>query len=314
MRQQRRERKACRRCGWEAVVGTDGTCRCCRAAVRLGEDEEWLAAELQRRDLAPGRPLQLAIEVDGLRLNARPLRQPRGKVPVSRPVWARYGPPPPEDNPSVCVEEVAGRLGLFAPLPRTFTREHGRRIAERAIDGLPTVLNELKHLAVERGTGPTWMVHTGGGARLALASRPPDEHLVRPEALADLPQMRPTILLALRRTGLLAPARPRIAPRWMSRTTGSCADCLAWTNYEDQRCARCLNWRHVHPIGTCHRCGRLLPVPDDHCRRCVLLLAETASGSLEGLEGEDRVVADPWARVCFTCRGLARGLPVCPGR
>ncbi|MFE5862153.1 hypothetical protein ACFQ77_16590 [Streptomyces virginiae] len=119
------------------------------------------------------------------------------------------------------------------------------------------------------------MVHTGGGARLALASRPPDEHLVRPEALTDLPQMRPTILLALQRAGLLAPARPRIVPRWMSRATGSCADCLAWTNDEDQRCARCLNWRHAHPMGPCHRCGRLLPVRDDHCRRCVLLLAET---------------------------------------
>ncbi|MFE1909236.1 hypothetical protein ACFW96_37030 [Streptomyces gardneri] len=181
----------------------------------------------------------------------------------------------PEDDASVCVEEVPGQLGLFAPWPRTFTREHARRIAGRTLLDLPAVVAELRKLAAERGTGATWMEHTSGGARLALASRPPDEHLVRPEALVDLPQMRPTIHLALQRARLLAPARPRLVSGWMSKRRGSCTDCLAWTNDDDQRCAKCLNWRRTHPAHACDRCGRLLPVRDGHCRRCLLLLAET---------------------------------------
>ncbi|WP_251073226.1 hypothetical protein [Streptomyces sp. ISL-43] len=47
-------------------------------------------------------------------------------------------------------------------------------------------------MAAERGVGATWLEHTGEGVRLALASRPPDEHLVRPESLADLPQIAAT--------------------------------------------------------------------------------------------------------------------------
>ncbi|WP_328939808.1 hypothetical protein OG288_42870 [Streptomyces tauricus] len=61
-------------------------------------------------------------------------------------------------------------------------------------------------MAAECGVGETWMFHTGDCARLALASRPPDEDLVRPEALVDLPQMRSTLLETLDRAGLLAAA------------------------------------------------------------------------------------------------------------
>ncbi|MBT2453196.1 hypothetical protein J7F03_40550 [Streptomyces sp. ISL-43] len=56
----------CRRCGWTTVLASDSTCRCCRTVVRLGEDEQWLAAELQRRELPSGRPLQLALGIEGL--------------------------------------------------------------------------------------------------------------------------------------------------------------------------------------------------------------------------------------------------------
>ncbi|WP_381192255.1 hypothetical protein [Streptomyces maoxianensis] len=130
-------------------------------------------------------------------------------------------------------------------------------------------------MAVERGVGETWQFHTHEGARLALASRPPDEVLVRPEALADLPQMRPTLKEAFQRAGLLAPARARLVPVWMSKGRGSCCACLAWTNEADQLCPLCRAWGDSHRAGPCHRCGRVLGLRDGYCRRCLLFLAET---------------------------------------
>ncbi|WP_426501645.1 hypothetical protein [Streptomyces sp. D54] len=269
------EQAVCRRCGWAAIVGVDGTCRGCRTAVRLGEDDQWLRSELGRRELPPGRPLQLPLEIEGLRLKSYPLRLPGQGPAVKLPSWARGRPAAPQDDAAVCVEEVPGQLGLFAPWPRTFAREHGTRIRGRQIPGLETVLAVLKEMAVERGVGETWIFHTGDGVRLALASRPPDQDLVRPEALADLPQMIPTVRLALERAGILDRPRPRLVPGWISKGLGSCRECLAWTNGNDQRCKDCLAWGHGRTIGPCDRCGRDLPLRDRHCRRCLLLLAET---------------------------------------
>ncbi|MGW8879260.1 hypothetical protein [Streptomyces mirabilis] len=268
---------ACRRCGWSAVVGADGTCRGCRVALRLGEDEEWMRAEIEGRALPSGRPLQLALHIDGVRLSSFPLHHSRTgrRVRERLPLRSRVPVPAVRDDPSVCVEEVPGQLGLFPPWPRSFTREHGHRIRGRRMPGLPHLLAVLEEMAAERGVGETWMFHTGDCARLALASRPPDEDLVRPEALADLPQMRPTLLEALGRAGLLARRRPRLVPSWTSRGHGSCRECLAWTNDRDQRCAPCLSWGMDRAAGACHRCGRVVPLRDDHCRRCVLFLAET---------------------------------------
>ncbi|MCT9114414.1 hypothetical protein N4G69_55050, partial [Streptomyces mirabilis] len=90
--------------------------------------------------------------------------------------------------------------------------------------------------------------------------------------------------------GLLAPPRPRLVPSWMSAGLGSCRECLAWTNERDQRCASCLDWAAGRRAAPCHRCGRLLPLRDDHCRRCVLTVAET-DYDLDGirLDGGDQL-------------------------
>ncbi len=239
---------------------------------------QWMRAELEGRALPSGRPLQLALHIDGVRLSSFPLHHSRTRRRVRErvPRRVRAPVPAPLDDPWVCVEEVPGQLGLFAPWPRSFTREHGRRLrGRRHIAGLPRLLAVLQEMAAERGVGETWMFHTGDCARLALASRPPDEDLVRPEALVDLPQMRPTLLEALDRAGLLARWRPRLVPSWMSRGPGSCRECLAWTNEREQRCALCLSWGMDRSPRPCHRCGRVLPLRDDHCRRCVLFLSET---------------------------------------
>ncbi|MEU0375429.1 hypothetical protein ABZ070_35975 [Streptomyces sp. NPDC006283] len=184
----------------------DGTCRGCRVAVRLGEEDAGMRAELERRDLPPGRPLQLAVRIDGVKLSSFPLRHNGPRSHDRLPPWARDRAQPPPNDPAVCVEEIPGQLGLFAPLPRTFTQAHGRRIRSRDIPDIHLVLTVLREMAVERGVGESWMFHTGDCTRLALASRPPDERLVRPETLADLPQMRPTLLAALGR-----PLHARIA-------------------------------------------------------------------------------------------------------
>lgn len=130
-------------------------------------------------------------------------------------------------------------------------------------------------MVAERRVGETWMFHTGDCARLALASRPPDEYLVLPEALVDLPQMRPALLEALDRAGLLAPWRPRLVPSWMSR--GPAVAGSAWPGRTSgNRAAHSVSagaWTALP--GPWHRCGRVLPLRDDHCRRCLLFLSET---------------------------------------
>ncbi|WP_327257260.1 tyrosine-type recombinase/integrase [Streptomyces sp. NBC_01244] len=226
----------------------------------------------------------------GLPLRSFPPRYAATGPAAHRPVWARGQHAERQDDPGVCVEEVPGQLGLFAPWPRAFTRDHGRRIGGRDIPGLGLVLTALTAMAAERGVSPTWLFHTGDGARLALASRPPTDHLVAPETLADLPQMRPTLHEALKRAGLLDRARPRLVPAWWSKGQGSCHDCLAWTNENVQRCTECEMWRYRHPTGCCHRCERELPLHDGYCRRCVRFLAETAY-DIDGiaLEGADQL-------------------------
>jgi hypothetical protein len=69
---------------------------------------------------------------------------------------------------------------------RALRREHAKAIKDRDVPGLHDVLIALDEIARERGVGPTWSVHTAEGARLALTARPRDEHLVRPENLAEL--------------------------------------------------------------------------------------------------------------------------------
>lgn len=90
----------------------------------------------------------------------------------------------------MCVEEVPGQLGLFAPSPRTFTRAHGKRIRGRTIPDFPEVQAVLQEMAAERRVGRTWHFHTEEGARLALAARPPDERLVHPRRSRISPRWR----------------------------------------------------------------------------------------------------------------------------
>lgn len=163
----------CRRCGWPGIVGADSTCRGCRIAVRLGQDPAWMHAEFERRALPAGRPLQLAVRIEGLALNSNPLRHRAATGPRQKLApWYRGRVPPALDDPMVCVEEVPGQLGLFAPWPRTFTRAHGKRIRGRTIPDFPEVQAVLKEMAAERRVGQTWHFHTEEGARLALAARP----------------------------------------------------------------------------------------------------------------------------------------------
>lgn len=187
---QRYRETVCRRCGWLAIVSTDGTCRCYRLLVRLRGDDTWLAAELARQTLPPGRRQQLALRLPTVGLpRADPLRQT--DTPLVRrqpPAWALCpaAPPEPTDDPAVCWEEVPGQLGLFAPWPRTFTRGHAMRIRDRAMPGLPEVAVVLREMASERGVGETWMFHTLGGAR--PAPRPPRPGVARDRA-GQLPRL-----------------------------------------------------------------------------------------------------------------------------
>ncbi|MFF7250459.1 hypothetical protein ACFZBU_42085 [Embleya sp. NPDC008237] len=269
----------CRRCGHPQPVARDGTCRACLLAVRLGQDKAWMWAEVRREYLPPGRPLQLALGPEGLRLpDASPLRRhDRPMVVLKIPPWVRQVcPSPVRDDPRVCPPQMPGQLALFPTPPRRFTAHDAVRIHDRDIPDLDTVFTELARIAAERGvTGATWSPTMRSMARLALAAREPGERTVRREVLPQLPQMHPTIGVALERTGLLAPRRMRLVAPGSSRH-GSCEHCLSWANDRVRICARCWHWAHIHPrVGACDRCRRPLPLADGLCRFCTLVLAET---------------------------------------
>ncbi|WP_158711270.1 hypothetical protein [Streptomyces sp. NRRL S-1824] len=236
-----------------------------------------------REHLPGGRPRQLVLRLPevqlpracALRDHERPLARPWRIYP-----WARAMLEPGQrDDPRVCPPQVPGQLALFSEPPRRFRSEHGARIRDREVPELDLVLNQLRLIAQERGvTSAGWFYTTWQGARLALASREPGERLVRGERITDLPQMRPTIEQALRRAHLLQPARPRLVAK-SAFTRGSCAHCLAWNGVVRAVCAGCHHWERkpeLFPVRPCKRCGRVLPTSADCCRRCRLVVAETA--------------------------------------
>lgn len=297
------------------MVTVDGTCRCCRILVRLRQDDEWLWAEGERQWLPPGRPVQLALRLEGVRLpRADPLRHKDGPIVRprnprwSRPSWEEWAGR--EDDPTVCAEQVQSQLGLFVTPPRRFTVEHAQRIRGRQIPDLPKLIDELRAMATERGVGTTWIFQTTAMARLALSSRNPDEHLVRPETLPDLPQMHPTLREALDRAGLLAQARPRVVPAG-TNGPGGCIYCLAaWADERREICEPCRNWAMDRPIGKCSRCHRTVPLRGGLCRFCLLVLAETEV-DVDGtaLDGADQLwFGDGFALHLRTTKGHEPGL------
>lgn len=294
----RKRREAnCRRCGWPEVVGPDGTCRSCLLAVRFGEDEAWLRSEIMRGDLAGGRPRQLVLRLpevalpraSPLRDHERPLARPWRIYPWARPMLAKGQ----RDDEDVCPPQIPGQLALFRDHGRRFSSKHGGMIRDREIEDLPLVLDQLRIIADQRGVSSAgWFYDTWQGARLALASREPGERRVGAEMLADLPKMHPTIAEALKRAGLLRPARPRLVLA-SAFTRGSCEHCLAWNGVVRRVCAGCHHWErkpHHFPVSVCVRCCRELPTSAGHCRRCRLVMAETASDlSGAGMVGGDQL-------------------------
>ncbi|MFJ4689206.1 tyrosine recombinase XerC [Streptomyces sp. NPDC088789] len=275
-----------------------GLCAACLLAVRLGEDDDWAWGELHDEALAPGRPRQLTVDIEGIVLpEARPVRMPQAKSGrrAAIPAWLRARRPEPvRDDPRICPVQVPGQLGLFPTPARQFARTHAARIADRSIPGFDAVAEQLQQLADERRVRARtmWIWRLEGFARLALAARDPDQHQVATETLKDLLCNGPILGQALDRAGLLAPPPPRrvMPPRGTGPTRqggqrdpelrGQCTHCLAWANDRRVMCVACTSWCHeIRKRGgtdaECHRCHRTLMLSDGMCRMCRIIVAET---------------------------------------
>ncbi|MFI6341075.1 hypothetical protein [Streptomyces sp. NPDC050535] len=275
-----------------------GVCGPCLLAVRLGEDDPWAWGELHDEALAPGRPRQLALNIDGIVLpEARPVRMPHGNSGRRRaiPPWLRARHPEPvQDDPRICPPQVPGQLGLFPTPARQFARTHAARIGDRSIPGLEAVSQQLQQMADERRVRARtmWIWRLEGFARLALAARDPDQHQVAAEALKDLLYNGPILGQALDRAGLLAPPPPRrvVPPRGTGPTRqggqrdpelrGQCTHCLAWANDRRVLCGPCTSWcsemrKRGGNEAECDRCHRTLMVSGGMCRMCRIVVAET---------------------------------------
>ncbi|MFJ3861481.1 tyrosine recombinase XerC [Streptomyces sp. NPDC090085] len=303
----------CRRCGWPSALGPGGTCSPCLRAVRLGEDEVWLQAEAAGETLPAGRPRQLALCLAGIVLpRVHPLRKtagPKGRIRLlAREATAK--------DPELLAAPAEGQPQLFATPPRTLLLTHAARIADRDIPDLPVVLAVLDEIALERGVGDSWRRICRALATLALAAREPGERLVRPENLADLPEMPFVMAQALERAGLLGRRRPRIVPAAFL-TRGSCDTCLAWANDRWKTCVSCAEWREQRPgTAPCHRCSRTLPLKRDLCRFCTLVLAENSLDLHgEALDGGDQLwFGGPLAPKLLQHRALPGPRPTRKGR
>ncbi|MCX5345807.1 site-specific integrase [Streptomyces atratus] len=284
----------CRRCGYPQPVARDGTCRACLLAVRFGQDEQWMWAEVRREYLPSGRPRQLAFSLGWLKLpDARPIRNHDQPMVVQKiPPWVRaLSPRPVRDDPRVCPPQMPGQLALFPTPRRTFAKYDGGRIHDRDIPDLPLVVAELRKIAKVRGVKEAWFRTTWHMARLALAAREPGERQVRPELVPQLPMMHPTVGEALELAGLLAPKRARLVAA-EELVHGSCEHCLTWANDRLTVCIDCRQWSYLHPgTGNCDRCHRLLPLARGLCRFCTLVIADELPVLTEGAAA----VADDFA-------------------
>ncbi|WP_433662737.1 hypothetical protein ACQPW1_11660 [Nocardia sp. CA-128927] len=176
------------------------------------------------------------------------------------------------DEPDLCRSAPPCQLTLFRP-PRTFTLEHARRISDRPIADLEVVAATIAKLRSEHSRTGSWQRLALQMARLALAARDADQPRVYEQDLHDLPELRGTISEALRRTELLDELEVRAIPKDGLR---SCEHCLCWEGARTKRCRQCWSWSQIHPVGTCTRCHRHLPIKNDLCRFCQVLLAEYA--------------------------------------
>ncbi|MGY2116628.1 hypothetical protein ACW9HR_22210 [Nocardia gipuzkoensis] len=176
------------------------------------------------------------------------------------------------DEPDLCRSAPAGQLVLFRP-PRSFTIEHARRISDRPIADFETVATAIAELRYEHGRTSSWQYLALQMARLALAARDADQARVYEQDLQDLPELRAMTTEALRRAGLLDELKVRAVPKDGLR---SCEHCLCWEGARTKRCRQCWNWSQIHPPGICTRCRRHLPIKNDLCRFCQVLLAEHA--------------------------------------
>ncbi|MFG2878753.1 tyrosine recombinase XerC [Streptomyces sp. NPDC048337] len=281
-----------------------GVCAPCLLAVRLGEDDAWAWGELHDEALAPGRPRQLTLDIEGIALpEARPVRMPQAKSGrrAAIPAWLRARiPEPVQDDPRICAVQVPGQLGLFPTPARQFARTHAARIRDRNIPGFDAVAEQLRQLADERRVRArtVWIWRLEGFARLALAARDPDQHQVATEALKDLLYNGPILGQALDRAGLLAPPPPcRVVPprgtgpirqggQQDPELRGQCTHCLAWGNDRRVMCVACTSWCHeIRKRGgseaECDRCHRTLMLSGGMCRMCRIVVAETEVDTAE---------------------------------
>ncbi|UUU37812.1 hypothetical protein [Streptomyces sp. NBC_00162] len=297
-----------------------GVCGPCLLAARLGEDDPWVWAELHDEALAPGRPRQLTLEIEGITLpEARAVRMPQAKAGrrYNVPSWLRARfPEPVQDDPRICPPQVPGQLGLFPTPARQFSRTHAARITDRSISGFEAVAEQLRLMADERRVRArtVWIWRLEGFARLALAARDPDQQQVAAQALDDLLYSGPVLGQALDRAGLLAPAPSRrlVAPRRTGPTRrsgqqdperrGQCDHCLAWANDRRVLCGACTNWcftirQRGGSEAECSRCHRNLLLSGGMCRRCRIVIAETETDTAQiAMKGGDQLwIARPHA-------------------
>jgi DNA-binding Xre family transcriptional regulator len=274
----------CHRCRHEGKVNRDGLCRLCMLEIRMVPDHEWADAAA-RRTLGPVRDLQLPLLLlEGVRLpvvlarhHDRPLVRERLRTERSAGpwTWAKKG-----DDLQVCPPQVTGQLPLLPRLPRTFTRQHGYRIAARDFPEWADVLQAVERVRVRRDLSAGWSESVVQMMRLALASREASEQLVDEYVVAELPRMRPAVAEVLREAGLL---RRRLGSglaqngyRRERRRMVSCEHCLAWSGDARPLCDSCREWARQsdRESGPCLRCGRTWPLKDGQCRFCHLVLNE----------------------------------------
>ncbi|MEV8554433.1 hypothetical protein AB0L04_32065 [Streptomyces glaucescens] len=234
-------------------------------------DHEWADAAA-RRTLGPVRDLQLPLLLEGVRLpvvlarhHDRPLVRERLRTERSAGpwTWAKKG-----DDLQVCPPQVTGQLSLLPRLPRTFTRQHGYRIAARDFPEWADVLQAVERVRVRRDLSAGWSESVVQMMRLALASREASEQLVDEYVVAELPRMRPAVAEVLRKAGLL---RRRLGSglaqngyRRERRRMVSCEHCLAWSGDARPLCDSCREWARQpgRAIGPCLRCGGTWPLKD----------------------------------------------------
>lgn len=261
------------------------------ASKRSGaeDDVEWALA------LPSARPRQLQLVVGFYRdqsTSARPLHRSNGNGPRLMENWrAKLKAQQSLVNGPCVLEPVPrGQLLLFT-VPRTFTADTVRAVAQRPVRDWDQAEAVIRQMAAEHRLSKGWRIKVTPMVRLALAVREADGAERVPEpTLRDLPHNGDADRLILQRAGFLEPAP---TPLRFSRTNQpstayitdpvplpqpeprSCRDCDSWMAARRaktaRRCDPCRHWREKYPRGRCCRCLRDdLPLRDGRCRLCHL--------------------------------------------